>query len=211
MLRSRKMYLVGAPLLLVAGIAAVFIGGQLQPKPEGFVPTTAEGAVFGDAGPVQYTIDARDRSEWVFFDFARGSVVESNFAAYDWQLAFRRTKLLTNSGVTNPAGPAGVVNLGETALEEAVPPARLDFAVDELGGDDNDTVQNPAIKKWYWYNFIRHVVIARPDVYLIRTGGDRDALVRFDSYYCDDESPGCVTFHYRLVPRATDAEGVSLP
>jgi hypothetical protein len=211
MLRSRKTYLAGAPLLLVAGIAAVFIWGQLQPKPEGFVPTAVEGAVFGDAGPVQYTIDARDRSEWVFFDFARGSVVESDFEAADWQLAFRRTKLLTNSGVTNPGGPTGVINLGEALLEEVVAPARLDFAVDELGGEDNDTVQNSAIKKWYRYNFIRHVVIARPDVYLIRTGGDRDALVRFDSYYCDDESPGCVTFHYRLVPRASDAGGVSRP
>ncbi len=211
MLGSRRTYLIGVPLVLIAAVAAVFIWGQLQPKPEGFAPTMAAGAVVVDAAPVRYTIDARDRSEWVFFDFARGSVVESDFEAADWQLAFRRTGLLTNSGVTNPAGPTGVINLGETTLEEAVPPARLDFAVDELGGEDNDTVQNPAIKKWYRYNFIRHVVIARPDVYLVRTGGDRDALVRFDSYYCDDESPGCVTFHYRLVPRASDAEGASRP
>ncbi len=209
MLRSRKAYLAGVPLLIIVVIAGVFIWGQLQPRPEGFAPTAA--AADAAAGPVQYTIDARDSSEWVFFDFVRGTVVESEFEASDWHFAFRRTKLLTNSGVTNPAGPTGVINLGEALLEEAVAPAQLDFAVDELGGEDNDTVQNPAIKKWYWYNFVRHVVIARSDVYLIRTGGDRDALVRFDSYYCDDESPGCVTFRYRLVPRAGDAEGVSRP
>lgn len=60
--------------------------------------------------------------------------------------------------------------------------------------DDGDKNENPAIPKWYRYNFVRHVVVARENVYVVRTGGERDAIVRFDSYYCDDGSPGCVTF-----------------
>jgi len=32
-------------------------------------------------------------------------------------------------------------------------------------------------------------------------GEDFDALVQFDSYYCEDEEAGCITFRYRLIPK----------
>ncbi|HJM89108.1 MAG TPA: hypothetical protein QF624_05705 [Dehalococcoidia bacterium] len=70
-------------------------------------------------------------------------------------------------------------------------------------------MRNPEIMKWYFYNFVRHVIVARDDVYLIRTGEGQDAIVRFDSYYCEDESPGCITFTYRLVPSVSSAGSVA--
>jgi hypothetical protein len=214
----RKRYLAAAPLAVLAALVAVFAWGQLQPKPEGFAPTvavaadTSTAATAADAptaaatavaGPVHHTVDARDKVEWAFFDFESGAVVAgAAFASADWDLAFRRTKLRTNSGVTNPGGPGGAINLGEVALEEAAVSAAVEFSVDALD-DEGDNVGNPAIPKWYSYNFVRHVILARENVYLVRTGGEFDALVRFESYYCDDESPGCVTFSYLLVPTST--------
>lgn len=208
MLRSWKTYTVAIPLSAVAVLAAVVVWGQFQPKPPGFAPTAAPVvAAEAESAAVQVTIDARDKQAWVFFDFDSGSVVDSDFTALDWDFAFRRTKLRTNGGATNAPGPVAVVDLGEVDLALAAPPARPEFAVDALLGEDGDELRNPAIEKWYRYNFVRHVIVARADVYLVRTGGARDALVRFDSYYCEDESPGCVTFTYRLVPGASAAGG----
>lgn len=207
MRRSWKTYAVAVPVAAVAALATVVIWGQLQPKPAGFAPTEeAAVAAVPDSSAVQFTVDARDKKQWVFFDFDSGTVVDSDFTALDWDLAFRRTKLLTNSGETNARGPGGVVNLGAIDFELADPPVAAQFAVDALIGEDGDQLRNPAIEKWYRYNFIKHVIVARADVYLVRMGGDLDAIVRFDSYYCEDESPGCVTFTYRLVP-STGAVG----
>ncbi len=206
MLRSWKAYALGLPLVVASALGALFVWGQLQPRPDGHAPSVAGATdtVAQPAAPVQYTIDASDGERWVYFDFTQGSVVEAAFDAPGWDLAFRRTRLLTNSGVTNPAGPAGVIDLGETTIEQAFAPAAAEFAVDEVVADDDDKNENPAIRKWYRYNYVRHVIVARENVYVVRTGGEQDAIVQFDSYYCEDGSPGCVTFTYRLVPRAGD-------
>ncbi len=153
----------------------------------------------------RYTLDATSKQDWVMFDFAQGRVVDSDFSATDWDVAFKRTKVLTNSGITNPTGPGGAFDLGEVALDDATPPASAAFAVDILGGDDDDDPENPAIGSWYKYSFIKHIISVRPNTYLVRTGEDLDALVQFDSYYCEDEEAACITFRYRLVPRVPEA------
>ena len=222
MFRRRRTYFIGVPLLLISALVAVFVWGQLQPKPEGYAVTAPPVATATAATSVatielaeptleptptttQYTLDARDKEEWAFFDLDSGAVVESTFEGEDWDLAFRRTNLLTNSGITNPQGAVGAVDLGELDLEAAVAPAAPEFVVDALGGDDGDDQRNDAISRWYNYDFIRHVIVARDNVYLVRTSGGDEAVITFDSYYCDDELPGCVTFRYRLL---SDGNGV---
>jgi hypothetical protein len=132
-----------------------------------------------------------------------GRVVESDFSSEAWDLAFRRTKLLTNSGVTNPSGPGGAYDLGEVSLEDATVPAAVSFAVDHLGGDDEDEPENEQVGHWYSYSFISHIVSTKPNTYLIRTGEAFDAVAFLDSYYCDDKESGGITFSYRLVPAVT--------
>ena len=214
--------------MLVLGVVGLFVWGSFQPKPTGFAPNAPEeaaavqeeAAVEGDeivpdeeeAAPVEeqwirYTLDATSLSEWVFFDFEKGLVVDSEFASPDWDVVFRRTKVLTNSGVTNPSGPGGAFDLGEVPLDTTNPPSSVEFAIDVLGGDDDDEPENPALGKWYSYSFISHIVSVKPNTYLVRTGASQDALVQFDSYYCEDEESGCITFRYRLIPEV--AEGNS--
>lgn len=223
--KRRRTWFVGLPVALILVVVGAFAWGSLQPKPQGFavadpgkaVPATADAdasassaqpevaaAVEEPAPPaveaVRYTLDARSNEDWVFFDFVEGQVIESDFSAAEWDVAFRRTKMLTNSGVTNPTGPGGALDLGEIPLEEASPAAGVSFVVDSLGGEDSDEPENAAAGKWYTYSFISHIVSVKPNTYLIRTGEDLDALVQFDSYYCEDEESGCITFRYRLVP-----------
>ena len=219
MFRQRRTYFIGIPLLLVSALVAVFVWGQMQPKPEGYAPTAAlevtvvptatevvaEPEVEATPVATRYTLDARDKVEWAFFDLDSGAVVVSTFEGSDWDLAFRRTKLLTNSGITNPEGVVGAIDLGELELETAIARNSTEFVVDALGGDDGDDQRNAAISRWYNYDFIRHVIVARDNVYLVRTSGGDEAVITFDSYYCEDESPGCVTFRYRLL---SDDSGV---
>jgi hypothetical protein len=151
--------------------------------------------------PIRYTVDARSKQEWILFDFNTGELVDGDFTAPGWDIALQRTKALTNSGVTNPSGPGGAYDLGEVPLAEAIAPATAVFEVDVLAGEDEDEPENPAIGGWYRYSFIKHVVSVKPNTYLVRTGEDQDALVQFDSYYCEDEEPACITFSYLMVPK----------
>jgi len=202
----KRTWLIGLPGLLVLAVVGLFVWGQFQPKPPGFAPTNPDEAALVTEEWTRYTLDARSTVDWVLFDFEEGRVVDGGFAAPGWDVAFRRTKLLTNSGVTNSSGPGGAFDLGEVLLEDAIPPASAAFAVDRLGGDDDDEPENPAAGRWYSYSFISHIVSAKPNTFLLRTGESRDALVQFDSYYCADEESGCITFRYRLVPGVADAD-----
>ncbi|GMQ93747.1 MAG: hypothetical protein BMS9Abin12_1227 [Acidimicrobiia bacterium] len=209
----KRTWFFGVPLVLILGVVGLFLWGSSQPKPEGFAPTVTDQVGSPSAAqaaavketpidePTRYTVDARSKQEWILFDFNTGSVVDGDFSDAGWDIALQRTKLLTNSGVTNPSGLGGAYDLGEVLLEDAAPPETAAFSVDILGGEDEDVRENPAIGRWYKYSFIKHVVSVKPNTYLVRTGGDRDAMVQFDSYYCEDEEPACITFRYRLVPK----------
>jgi len=213
--RLKRTWLIGVPSLLVIGVVGTFVWGSLQPKPVGYalvgepqivaapqrVDTAADEPVSEPIEIARYTVDAKNRSDWVLFDFNEGRVIEGDLSSPGWDLAFRRTTLLTNSGETNPVGAGGAIDLGEVLLEDAVVPVSVVFAVDVLGGEDEDELGNPAIGGWYAYSFIKHIISTRPNSYLVGTGEDLNAVVQFDSYYCEDEEPGCITFRYRLVPQ----------
>lgn len=216
--RRRAPWLIGAPVLAILAIAGIFVWGSLQPRPEGYAVASTDPA----AGPavlepapttipekpeeiIRHTLDAASTEEWVLFDFAVGETVVGDLSSLEWDIAFRRTKLLTNSGVTNPEGRGGALDLGEVPLEEAEAPAAATFIVDSFGGEDGDEAENAAAGRWYKYSFITHIVSVKPDTYLFRTGDEQDALVQFDSYYCEDEEPGCITFRYKLVPRVAES------
>jgi len=216
----KRTWLIGMPSLLVIGVVGTFVWGSLQPKPSGYAPVDEPQIVAAPqdvdavvdelaSEPIEisrYTVDATSRDNWVLFDFNEGRVVEGDLSSAQWDLAFRRTKLLTNSGATNSSGQGGAVDLGEVLLVDAVMPKSALFEVDVLGGEDDDELENPAVGGWYSYSFIKHIVSTKPNSYMVATGEDLNAIVQFDSYYCEDEEPGCITFRYRLVPRAGTAE-----
>jgi len=196
-----KPVAIGFGILLLA--IALLMGGWLlfillRPSPPGFAPTSGQALVVAGQPPdiVQYTIDARSRKEWVYFDFSSGTVVSTSRDSLDWDLAFKRTDILTNGGDTNPAGAGGAVDLGEIPLSEAVPPAD-GYLADAT--DDENGVENPALHKWYSYNWTTHIVNSKGHIFAVRTTTGEVVLLKFASYYCDDGSSGCVTFCYKHV------------
>ena len=200
--RTRRRFL--KPLALVLGslvlAAGLLIGGwllwiALRPPPAGFAPTTGQAVGVPDqpAGAVQYTIDARSRKDWAYFSFSRGTTVATSQESLDWDLAFRRTDILTNGGETNPDGLGGAVDLGEIAIEEATPPAG-GYLADAT--DDERGLENPALHSWYNYNWTTHTITSKNRTYAVRTATGEVVPLTFTSYYCDDGSSGCITFQY---------------
>jgi hypothetical protein len=200
--RTRHSFLKPVALTLAAILVllGLLIGGwllwvTLRPPPAGFAPTAgqAAGVIGQPPGVVQYTIDARSRKGWAYFDFSGGTAVSTSQEALDWDLAFRRTDILTNGGETNPGGLGGAVDLGEISLDEATPP---DDGYLPDATDDERGLENPALHKWYSYNWTSHIVTSKDHTYALRTATGEVVLLTFASYYCDDGSSGCVTFQY---------------
>jgi len=201
----KRTWFLGLPVLLVTALVGLFIWGEMQPRPPGFAPTNPdEGAIITDQW-AQFTIDVNTGRDYALFDLNSGQLVAGDFTTPGWDLAFRKTTVLTNSGTTNPDGPGGAVDLGEVALIDAIVPDPAPFITDGMGGEDSDKPVNSELKHWYTYDFFRHIVNANNNTFLVRTDGDRDALVHFDSYYCDNGDTRCLTLRYRLVPKAADA------
>lgn len=184
--------LVALVLLAGAWLLWIFV---LRPPPAGFAPTTGEASNIGDQTTVlQYTIDARSRQDWVYFSFAEGMAITTSQDALDWDLAFRRNDVLTNGGESNPLGSGGAIDLGEVSLAEAVAPSD-GFLMDATHEDRG--VENPALHRWYTYNWTTHIIRSKNHTYALRTPSGGVALLTFLSYYCEDGSSGCLTFQYR--------------
>lgn len=144
------------------------------------------------------TIDARDRFGWSFFDFSRGSVVtDATRATHNWDLAFQRYRVRTNSGVTHPRGGAGIIKVGRSA--PAVAPLR-GYQTDTWEGDGGTAVShNPAFRRWYRYSPMANGLVSRGNHYIIRTADRGYARLKFLSYTCPTSlggGMGCVTFRY---------------
>ena len=196
-----RLALLGLPVL---GLALVFLAPWLFPGPpvQHFTVTPPHPTEVGEQliGPVLYTLDARAAEQWTFFDFSRGSVVEvPHQFGVDWDLAFQRHKILTNGGATNPKGKGAIVNLGEVAFDEVREAPAEGYVEDTIASINPDAIitENLAIKTWYHYNFLTHVLHPKANVYAIRTADGKYAKLRVVNYYCDGgQASGCFTIEY---------------
>jgi len=184
---------VAVAVLLVAGWV---LWGLFRPLPNGYSPTSGQALEVPGQPPnvLQYTIDARSRRDWAYFDFSRGAAVATSQERLDWDLAFRRTDLLTNGGETNPASHGGAFDFGKVTLGELQVPPPDDYLVDTT--HDERGLENPALHGWYGYDWIKHVISSKGHAYGVRTATGETAFITFLSYYCDDGSSGCITFQY---------------
>jgi HmuY protein len=199
--RWLRLVLLGLPLL---GLATVFLAPWLFPGPPvgHFTVTPPNPIEVGErlVGPLFYTLEARAAEQWTFFDFSRGAVVEvPHQFGVDWDLAFQRHKILTNGGATNPKGRGAILSLGEVALDDVIEAPAEGYVDDAIASINPEalTTENRAIKAWYHYNFLTHVLRPKPNVYVIRTADGKYAKMRLVSYYCEGgQASGCFTIEY---------------
>ena len=143
---------------------------------------------------VTYTINAESLEHWVYFDFSKGSIVEvPNPSSLDWDIGFRRALIITNSGQSNPGGMGGVAKLENTEFESVKETPESGYAVD-VRRSPTET-ENPAMKKWYDYSFMTHVLKPKKNIYIIRTADGKYAKMQILKYYCG-RLTGCYTIKY---------------
>jgi HmuY protein len=200
-LRWIRLAFLGLPFL---GLATLVLAPWLFPGPPvgNFTVTSPNPQEVGErlVGPVLYTLEARAAEQWTFFDFSRGSVVEvPHQFRIDWDLAFQRHKILANGGATNPKGRGAILNLGEVAFEEVLEVPAEGYIEDTIASINPETIttENLAIKAWYHYNFLTHVLHPKSNVYAIRTADGKYVKMRLISYYCDGgQASGCFSIEY---------------
>ena len=178
------------PLSLVV-IAALFavamvwlVAASSRPRA---VPTFSP-----DTGPMRagsavdtVTIDARDPQRWRYFSVARGPLVPPDSAG--WDLAFRRFRMM-------PAGDA--TRIDTVTFDELRDIPSSGYQATVFGRDS----VNPAIERWYRYDWFSHLLRPKPEVYVIRTGTGQVVKLEVLSYYCPGPEPGCVTVRFASLP-----------
>jgi hypothetical protein len=186
--RRIRLALLTLPFL---GLATLVLAPWLFPGPPvgSFTVTPPHPQEVGDrlVGPILYTLEARAAEQWTYFDFSRGSVVD------------QRHKILANGGATNPKGRGAILNLGDVAFEEVLEAPAEGYIEDTIASINPHaiTTENLAIKAWYHYNFLTHVLRPKSNVYVIRTANGTYAKMRLVSYYCDGgQASGCFTIEY---------------
>lgn len=176
------------PLVVVASLFTVamvwLVGASLMPRAvPTFSPDTAHGTA--GSGVDTVTIDARDPQRWRFFSFTRGPLVLPDSAG--WDLAVRRFRVMPSGDVTR------IDTVTFDQLRD-IPPTGYQPTV-----FSRDTV-NPAIERWYRYDWLSHLLRPKPEVYVIRTRTGQAVKLAFLSYYCPGPEPGCVTVRFAALP-----------
>ncbi len=205
-------YLYIFVLLFLLGAILVFVIGGIFSKPKktethsgvildesSLTPTQIKPTEVGEktTPTITYTLDCSQIEEWVYFDFSRGSVIKgADKNSLDWDLAFKRAKILTNGGETNKKGLGGALVLESVKFETiAELPENASFEKDYKSYNKLEK-ENKALDKWYEYNYLNHRLEPKPSIYIIKTADGRFAKMQILSYYCEGEKAGCFTFRY---------------
>ncbi len=132
------------------------------------------------------TIDARDETQWTFFDFERRSTVIPPDTA-SWDIAFRRFDLISSSGARN---------LGPVPYDSTIDVPQTGFVPTTWSPDTVNTV----LDRWYDYGFTTHLLTPQDNVYVVRTPENGSVKFQVLSYYCSGMVAGCITFRYEYAP-----------
>jgi hypothetical protein len=139
-------------------------------------------------------INASSADEWIYFDFSRGKVVDiHDKTSLEWDLAFRRSKVISNGGATNKFGKAGLINLGSLNFDQVV-----DVPLDNYTPDTatKTETENLILLKWYSYNYLTHKLSAKPNTYAVKTANHEYVKVKFLDFYCTNKETGCIKMQY---------------
>lgn len=146
------------------------------------------------SGEMVFTINASSQSDWIYFDFSKGAIVNiTDRSSANWDIGFRRAKIVSNSGASNPAGKGGILAI-ENAEFESVNEAPESGYMTDIRKNPIET-ENPATEKWYTYDYMTHHLKPKKNVYVIRTADGKYAKMQIMGYYLDGAA-GYYTIRY---------------
>jgi len=140
------------------------------------------------------TVNASSEKEYVYFDFSSGKPVHIlDSSSLEWDLAFRRGKVISNGGASSKLGKAGLIDLGVVEFDEVTEVPAYDYIEDIAAKTE---AENPVLVKWYNYNYFTHKLTAKKNIYAVRTANGKFAKFQFLSFYCDNKEAGCIKIRY---------------
>lgn len=152
----------------------------------------------GTLGPeLHYTINATIQDKWAHFSFSKGTVFykeKIDKDSLDWDIAFRRAKIVTNGGATNPKGKAEVGSIKTGGLLSVKSASNIKFQPDFTTQNIVES-KNPVLDKWYKYDFWTHRLTPKNEVYVARTAKGNYVKFQIVDYYCRHVA-GCFTLKY---------------
>ncbi len=114
-------------------------------------------------------------------------------SSLEWDLAFRRGKVISNGGATNKFGQAGLIQLKETSFDAIGEVPTENYIQDTTTKTETE---NPVLLEWYKYNYFTHKLTPKKNVYALRTADSKFAKVLFKSFYCENKETGCIKMQY---------------
>ncbi|HEB71793.1 MAG TPA: hypothetical protein ENI77_04160 [Nitrospirae bacterium] len=151
------------------------------------------------SGVVELVIDATDSNTWTHFNFAKGTSFQSGkIAVYDsdWDIAYRRAKIVTNGGDTSNNGDAEVAVSSTNDFGSVDSAPTSGYIADVQDGSGNEIKSRPELEKWYKYDLWEHHLESKKLVYTIKTSDGHYAKFQIISYYCG-KIAGCYTIRYK--------------
>ena len=133
------------------------------------------------------TLDATDGERWRYASLTEGRTLDDSAG---WEIAVRRHNI-TVAGA--------LADLGDIQFERARLPASAMFVSSSAGESSNE-----AIKRWYSYSFVTHLLHTRGHVYVLRTRDGRLLKLQVLGYYCPGLTAGCLTLRYAPLSEKSD-------
>lgn len=187
----RRRRPASAPLPLIVGFA-LFLAGLVWLVAASL--TRREAPVFALSSPTRVrapswmvhgdtlTVDATNGEQWRFASLTLGSALADSAG---WEIAARRHNI-TVAGA--------LADLGKVEFERARVPATAVFVSSAARENAND-----AIKRWYAYSFVTHLLHSQGHVYALRARDGRLWKLQVLGYYCPGLTAGCLTIRYAPV------------
>ncbi|HEX6240905.1 MAG TPA: HmuY family protein, partial [Polyangiales bacterium] len=157
----------------VTGASSADAGERDAGLPDASQPDASQPDAGESMPSASVTVSATSASEWVYLNAAGQVVTPADPAtSLEWDLAFKRTELRTNSG-SSGAGRGGAKLETRALAYDAISAADgYDFGVDTLfssGAPGAAAVsQSSVLGKWYDYNPTTHVVSPGERTYIVR-------------------------------------------
>jgi hypothetical protein len=148
---------------------------------------------------VELIVDATDPNAWLHFNFRDGKQFKKDEIATDsieWDIAFRRAKIISNGGVTNKKGIVEVAVVQTSDFESVSSAPHDGYVADLHEGGQLEAKSRPELDKWYKYDLWTHKLDPKKIVYVIKTSDGRYAKFQITGYYCGTAA-GCFALRYK--------------
>jgi len=158
-------------------------------------------------------INATSKTSWVYFSFEKGDTLQISDpkSSDEWDLAFMRYYLRTNSGTCGNA-LGGAYNAGKVALSSVTEAPETGYVVDDSvavavhtgkEGEYKKMAMNSTLAGWISFKMVSMPPepVYSDSVYVIKTAKGKYAKVHVKNYYGGDgKTSGMIDFDYVFQP-----------